>query len=215
MLWLDVDDEPLQPGAAGDALLAAFFVPRSPRDVVPTVEEWARRANIGSLEHTQYGSKPDHIFTRGVWGGTVSCEFYVACLEEHTCIMIGLFYRAVHNLTSPSENPNPVLTEPPTWPLVQLFQQTCLSLEAEVLLVSYWPEHANLRWVRQEYPLVLRRDAWDLAERGYGLLYTNGKITGAFSPLFLAVGPRDSVEVEGGGLLLFAESGRNRWVNTR
>ena len=214
MLSYNIDDEPLDLSDGtddGQFLLAAFFVPLDKKAPTPTVEEWARRSKVEWFRHKQYRAKPENMVAEGLWGGNIFCEFYIAILEEHTCIMIASFRSKIRNLAMDDVNPN--LKEPPTWPVVQLFQDTCLSLGAEVMIFSYWSEHANLRWVQKEYPLVLKRDPWLLMEREYGLLYVDKGITEYFMPEAEVNKDRDYVNVEGGGVLIFGEHGRKRWWN--
>ena len=214
MLWPDMDDEPPSPG--GDQknfITAAFLVPLDKKAPIPTIEEWARRGKVEWLHHEQYSSHFKKSVADGLWGGNVYCQFYVAILQEHTCIMIAPFHTNVRKLVH-NDDISTNLKDPPTWPLLQLFRDTCLSLSAEFMIFSYQFEHANLRWVQKEYPYLLKRDPWLLMERGeYGLLYMNGAVRQYMMPEFEGDGDRDYIDVEGGGILVFAHHGRDRWCN--
>lgn len=170
-------------------LLASFFVPIG-RTLPPSrqVEEWARTANVEWLRHTQYGFKPKDIVAQGLWGGTIPCEFYIADLDNYMCILLAPFYQELDKLITKEE-------------LHPLFQKTCLSLKAEVMVFSFSPTLANFDFVKEEYLYVLSRDSQALLARNHDLLYLNEEMEKRLDSGLES--NRESRTVPQGGMFIF------------
>jgi len=182
-------------------LCAAFYLPKGGD---APVERLADDAGITQLETVSWGPAGEPAVV-GAWGG-LDCEAFVLPLTYFDALVVTFREDEFRALRPGSENP----ATDPALSLTQAFRNACSRLDPAGAFITDHAWDDPLWYLAREEEPVLNGHLVALAHERLALLYLPAAEVGLVRSAG-EINDRDTVAVDGGGLLLFRGSGTERW----
>jgi hypothetical protein len=184
-------------------LAGVFFIPRG-RDL--SIEELLRKAGAEDISAPSVSSDPSGLLDCK-WAG-MYCKASLDSLSKHQVLQI-YFWQSSFLALLNEESADIPLERDGALPLALSFRDACEALSPEVAFLVTHQWQANRDVVLSREWKVLTKDANELANERFGLLYLDEDI-GQYWTYIPRLDNRDSLPVSK-GLLVFAGQGSSRW----
>jgi hypothetical protein len=202
-VWNEGGEDPadrLPVGAHKHPVGAAFFLPRTPANLH---DVWLPDAltRIGTVPQAD---PVEPAILTVEWGG-LDCEAHVLDLDHFTVLVLAFDRMRLIDQFAEVEAAGGGSDRTP---LAQAFRNACLAFttDLDVAFVQTRPTHHLLRFVAEQELPVLTADSGALVGEGLSLLYLSEAFASGVAP----DAARDELPA-GGGRLLFAGTGADRW----